>query len=345
MDERKGQAKQLWKRCFADSDAFVDLYFDLRYSDDITDTIEEDNRVVSALQRIPYPMTYAGSRISTAYISGACTHPDYRSRGLMRQLLQTAHRRMYADGVALSTLIPAEGWLHEYYGQSGYTDCFQQGVEIINTFQQAVNNDDYGLSFNEIDLSKPINREAYAFFDEQLSKRDYCVQHTAKDLNIVLADLHLSGGSLWSASHGELLTTLAFCLPESDEELLIEELLTTDAETEQALLVQLASHYRTHRIKRLVRFGKENHQLGMARIINAEHLLQLYAHRHPQTNMAIEVTNDSTLPQNNGYYLLQAGACLRPSSLPIPPQHTFTIKQLATFLFEGTHPYMSLMMN
>lgn len=53
------QVKELWKLCFPDdSDEFVNLYFSSRYTDEINSAITENGRVVSALQRIPYPMQF-----------------------------------------------------------------------------------------------------------------------------------------------------------------------------------------------------------------------------------------------------------------------------------------------
>lgn len=77
----KEQVRQLWETCFNDDEAFVDLYFRLRYIDQINKAIIEDGKVISALQMIPYPMTFCGRTVATSYISGACTHPDYRARG------------------------------------------------------------------------------------------------------------------------------------------------------------------------------------------------------------------------------------------------------------------------
>ena len=75
----KEQVRQLWETCFNDDEAFVDLYFRLRYTDQINKAIIEDGKVISALQMIPYPMTFCGRTVAASYISGACTHPDYRA--------------------------------------------------------------------------------------------------------------------------------------------------------------------------------------------------------------------------------------------------------------------------
>lgn len=127
----KDEVKALWKLCFTDSDEFTDLYFKMRYKDEINRVVREDGKIVSALQTIPYPMTFCGGVIPTSYISGACTHPDYREHGAMRRLLKETHRRMYEEGILLASLIPAEEWLFGYYAKSGYTPAFGYAVEQV----------------------------------------------------------------------------------------------------------------------------------------------------------------------------------------------------------------------
>ena len=86
------KVKNLWKLCFNDSEEFTELYFRLRYNNDINIAIQSGEEVIAALQMLPYPMTFEGEDIHTAYISGACTHPDYRNRGVMHELLSQAFR-------------------------------------------------------------------------------------------------------------------------------------------------------------------------------------------------------------------------------------------------------------
>ena len=93
---------------FNDSDEFTDMYFRLRYSNDVNIAIQSGEEVIAALQMLPYPMTFGKNEIKTGYVSGACTHPDYRNRGAMRELLSQAFTRMLHNDMAVSTLIPAE---------------------------------------------------------------------------------------------------------------------------------------------------------------------------------------------------------------------------------------------
>ena len=66
----KERIKKLWQMCFADSEAFTDLYFRLRYKEDINIAICENDEPISALQMIPYPMTFFGKHWKTSYVSG-----------------------------------------------------------------------------------------------------------------------------------------------------------------------------------------------------------------------------------------------------------------------------------
>ena len=119
--DKKQQIVNLWRTCFGDSEAFISLYFDRVYKDENAMTIEKDGKIVSALQIVPYTMTYLGTEISVAYISGVCTAPEERGQGLMRQLLQETFEEMERREVAISALIPADPWLFDYYREQGYT--------------------------------------------------------------------------------------------------------------------------------------------------------------------------------------------------------------------------------
>ena len=50
----KDEVKALWKLCFTDSEEFTDLYFDLRYRDDINMAVREEGKIISALQLLTF---------------------------------------------------------------------------------------------------------------------------------------------------------------------------------------------------------------------------------------------------------------------------------------------------
>lgn len=341
----KEQTKALWKRCFEDSDAFVEMYFRLRYKPTENFVISnEDGEVISALQAIPYPMTFCGDIIQTAYISGACTHPDFRDRGAMRQLLTQAFGQMLREGVHVSTLIPAEPWLFGYYARLGYAPVFGREEEEVKIPEQPADEDE-GWS-----VEKPSGQpstETYAFLNRKLSERPCCIQHTAEDFQIILADLAVSGGAMFVARHkGNVCGIAIIYIYKVEERIVIKELCADNDKAEQHLLQAIGRLAGERPVTRLrpPRKGKPCQPMGMARIINAQEILQRYAVAFPEEEMQIELA-DSQLPANNGCYYLHKGECTHYGKREMSPDNRISISELTERIFYRLHPYMSLMLD
>ena len=50
--EIKQQTRALWKECFHDSEAFMDIYFEEKYTDQQNITVREDGKVILSLIHI-----------------------------------------------------------------------------------------------------------------------------------------------------------------------------------------------------------------------------------------------------------------------------------------------------
>lgn len=333
----KDEVRNLWKLCFDDSDAFVDLYFSLRYSEEVNRVVREDGKVVSALQALPYPLTFCDEVVPMAYVSGACTHPDYRGRGLMRRLLQLTHRRMFADGIGWASLIPAGDDLRIYYARSGYASGF--GYTTCE-----VHREDVVQSNNVCSVEACLypTDEVYRYFDVGLRRRPACVLHTLDDFDVIMADCRLGGGRLLVARCGRTIVGLAWVLPGSGGAC-VKELLADDGQARIALLDEA---FRLFQVERLTVFKPDSSggkTLGMARVIHVEALLSLLARKYPSLECCFRLESDEDLPANNGCYQLSAGTCRRVSVVADCPVHTPVT--LAQWLLELERPYMSLMLD
>lgn len=336
----KKQIKDLWQLCFNDSEAFTELYFTHRYNNDVNIYIQSGEEIISALQMLPYQMTFCNNEIPTAYISGACTHPDYRGKGVMHELLSQAFARMQSQGVALSTLIPASDYLFDYYRKNGYASIFNYTEE--NYFTKDIAFDAKGL---RIETLTDFREDVYKYVSHKMEERPCCIQHTAGDFNVILADLRLANGSLFIAFREKSICGVVFCYPDG-ETLRVNELLADNAEIEEAVLAEAARQWKCDKITviRPIKQGLEEHHLGMARIIDAKRVLQLFAATFPQEEMNLELTDD-TLAANNGYYYINNGKCMK-SEERLPGTHQrMNIEMLALKIFASLQPYMSLMLN
>ena len=329
--------EELWKICFGDSDAFVKLYFDRCATDANTMAIWQDGRLAAALQMLPYSMTFPAETVPASYVSGACTHPDFRNRGLMRSLLAQTHRRMFADGAWFSLLIPAEPWLWDYYAKSGYAAAFwHTSLQIpCPTVHDA------GLRISRYEPSRW--QQVATFFESSMQKRPYCIQHTPENLQTVIMDLQLSGGDVWIAER-EQTEGLLFALPQ-DDVLRVTESLFTDEIVENCLLAIAGRFYGKVKVsaeKPVVGTGM-GQPLGMARVLRPYEMLAWYAKNHPGLSAAYAL-HDNDLPQNSATYIISGGVC-KIVHEAVAGAEAVDASELSRLLFDGMDAYMGLMLN
>ncbi|KAA6311805.1 hypothetical protein EZS27_037140 [termite gut metagenome] len=337
----KKQVKELWKLCFDDNEAFVDMYFDLRYSSDRNMYIRRDYKVISALQMIAYPMTFCGKNIRTSYISGACTHPDYRRKGMMYELLSQAFVRMQSAGIVFSTLIPGSLQLIDYYARMGYVSMFEYSKCILRLVELPAS---AGI---KVEYTTAYRDDIYNYFNRKSLERTCCIQHTKVDFKVILADLFLSGGKVFFAGREERSVEGIAFVSATGNTLYVNELFSENPETEHELLRQAAIMYGCTEIIVIMPPTMETPErfpLGMVRIIDAEKMLSVFASVHPEIEITIGL-HDNVLSSNNEYYCLQDGKCVKGEMNMQKAFVSLSISELAEKVFTRMQPYMGLMLN
>lgn len=341
MTKEKEKVKALWKLCFDDSDAFIKMYFRLRYNKEVNVSIDSGAEVISALQMIPYPMTFCEREVPTAYISGACTHPEYQGNGVMRELLSQAFTRMQQNSVLFSTLIPAEPWLFEYYTRMGYAPVFNYSEHtfLASDIQQPVETE------ADIEQTTEFQEDAYLYLNVKVAQRPCCLQHTAADFKVVLADLAITNGWVYVARQADQVAGIAVVYKRGDTACINELFAESDSIKDQ-LLYHIRQASGNEKIVQLLPPTNDLpvRTLGMARIINAPGVLRLYASAHPEVEMNIALA-DKQLSSNNGYYYIYKGKCRISKKKFTGACQRLTIGELSEKIFAPLQPYMSLMMN
>ena len=335
----KEQVKELWKLCFDDTDEFIEMYFKRCYSDDNNLFLLDKGNVISALQMIPFPMTFCGGEINTSYISGACTHPVERGKGAMEKLLLQSLRRMKQQNILFSSLIPAEPWLFDYYNRMGYAGIFNYSERRV-----PIPNVTPSREWQVHNHTEP-NKELYSYLAGKMSERSCCIQHTRLNYQAVIEDVVLSGGNLLSIHQKDKIAGVAFVLP-STGTITVTELFSENKEAANRLLHQ-AGHLSGQSeavIISPVGVGDTSLPLGMGRIVDALGILQLYAAANPELAMKFELT-DGQLPENNGFYTLEKGKCRKEQGDLHINNTRMSISELTREVFTPQNPYMSLMLN
>lgn len=334
----KEQVRILWDKCFSEEDKrFVDLYFKMRYNDEDNIFIEREGKVVSALQLISYPFSYYGKTIGCAYISGACTDPDYRSQGLMNELILKSLKKAKNNGACFAALIPASESLFNYYSGTNFVTTFDYSKMHINISRQTATNTQQSVMVSRFEPeSEEEFYEVYEYFNYKMRSRNCCIQHDEYDFKVITEDLDIFDNNLLVAKYGDDICGLAFCYLRNDA-INIKDVFAESSAIFSDLVTAAVNMFENESVNIIIPpvTGQKTHRLGMARIIDAETMLRIYATTHPKLKMELSLV-DSIMTENNGTYYINNGVLEKKDSIG---SNVVDIEQLTQALF-GYHTEM-----
>ncbi len=110
---------ELWQLCFGDNDGFWQLFRDNGFRPEQVCEICREGRLAAALYW--FPVSCEGQKL--AYLYAIATHPDFRGRGLCRELMVKAEHLLTEKGFSGVLLVPETASLRQMYRKMGYTDC------------------------------------------------------------------------------------------------------------------------------------------------------------------------------------------------------------------------------
>ena len=199
FESRKKDMKELWKETFHDSDRYIDLIFDAYYSLENSFVRYHENRIIAAMLSVEYEfqiLTNNGKKrpIKGMYLCGLVTHPEWRKRGIMADLMKEAEEDIKARGFDLVFLIPADDHLRKYYKKMGYRDSSWRTLQKITVEDSDIED---SLTCPHIYSVKEFLKEGKTAFIEQLadwcreiefSRHNNTIIHSRQDFLIIMAE-------------------------------------------------------------------------------------------------------------------------------------------------------------
>ena len=336
---KKEMARSLWDMSFGDNVQFTDLYFKKRYTDENTVAIYDGEQMISVLQLLPYPLLWNNTELDSGYISGACTHLEYRNKGAMHQLLKDSLNKLAKENTPICTLIPAEEWLFDYYAKSGFETIFY--------------NAHYNLELTELEINPEIivssttdfTKKLYTYLDKKNRERNTVILHTTQDMEVVTTDLKESGGILFIARNKRNIVGLAFAYFDTDSEtVVLYELVSENCSIKQEISKAAAKYFNTTKVRIIAPpYHIEGKPFGMLRIVLAIPLLKIFAKANPKFTDKF-LLKDAIIAENSGTYSINNGV-VDFSKENIDTDKTISINELAQLLFGESNAYMSLMLD
>jgi predicted acetyltransferase len=259
-DKYKPALKAVWKLCFPmDTNIFIDFYFEEVYKNGNTLVYSEKGKPAAAFQMIPYSLKN-GEEISQAgYISGAMTHPDFRRKGFMKELLLASFDIMRERGFDYTLLIPQETWLFDFYEKFGYKEICHCGLDPQFTEKPTANHPDI-KSFR---YATPVTvRSLYLAYFRFLSQIPQVVLKTESQFQQILRDFFDENGVLFANEQG-----IAFTFQEENR-IAVKEFFYQNSKVKDLFLKVIHNYYSQENIMILSSFDKLNGSRGMIKRLN-----------------------------------------------------------------------------
>ncbi len=106
----------LHKTCFNDSDAYISFFFGVRYKKEHSFIKKLDNKVACVVYARMIELSIGEKKLDIPFFTGIATHPDYRYKGLAKQLIAEAITHYKNNNVPFIMLHPFKVSFYENLG-------------------------------------------------------------------------------------------------------------------------------------------------------------------------------------------------------------------------------------
>lgn len=176
--------KELWLKCFDDSKEYTDTHFAHNFKPKNTIIAVSGGTSAAAMQIIPYIASFLGESLPIRYVSGVSVAPEFRKKGLAREMFEFALPHMYSQNTILSVLYPAVNGMYEKFGYRS----------ICNRYEYSVDANDFCISdLNRNIIADKINK----IYKRETKDFSFYTLREQRDLDWLIKDFYeLSGGGV-----------------------------------------------------------------------------------------------------------------------------------------------------
>lgn len=162
------ELKNIWKRGFFDNDQTVDAFFGDAWELCRCLCYCGENAPVAAMYIFDCKLLSGEKTHKAAYLYALATLPEYRNRGIMSRLINSACDTLCAEGCEYAMLAPADSNLSEYYKNLGFlpicmAKCADIPYDCVFDFQLET----HDLSSDSLDGLRCIRKGNTVRFDSR----------------------------------------------------------------------------------------------------------------------------------------------------------------------------------
>lgn len=184
------QQKELWKKCFGDPSAYIDIFYQSFCSPEQVLVVDDDGEINSMAAMLPSTLQFPDGTIEpVGYVYALSTNPYMQGKGHARQLLKYADQYLQKKGMKAMTLVPSSPSLHRFFETVGMEECFaNRRIEVLAS---ALKGEAPGCTMT------PISPQEYNEIREKYLKDTFHVVYTDEMIRFQQIGSHLAYGDLY----------------------------------------------------------------------------------------------------------------------------------------------------
>ena len=221
-------SKELWLECFEeDGREFVDWYYSERSKPRyVLGAFGSDSEIpVAMMHLIPMIMRFNGRKVKVCFVSGVCTKPEYRGRGICGSLFDRAFEYMDKKGYEASVLQPFDTAFYERFGYK--TFIWHNVISLSDERLNAI--------VRTTEQIKPTPWRLYKLYKRAMEGKSGCTIRSARYFRSFIHEYSLPGAILICTEYG---CCAGYAACESGGTVRATELFYTDGADPLALLPQ-----------------------------------------------------------------------------------------------------------
>lgn len=122
--------KEMWRYCFAESEAYNEYYFDRKLKPEYTVVCCDDEKAIASIQLNQYKIMLNEKEENVSYVVGVSTMPEARGKGIMKKMMKFSLDEMYKRGQNVSLLMPIDFRLYRRYGYENCYDILEHRIDM-----------------------------------------------------------------------------------------------------------------------------------------------------------------------------------------------------------------------
>ncbi|MGI6403808.1 MAG: GNAT family N-acetyltransferase [Oscillospiraceae bacterium] len=155
--------KHIWQTCFDDTPQGTDFVFShLLHPQQMLVYTPQPNQPVAMINWKLLPFTTPTSTLMGAYIFGVATLPQYRGKGISRQMMSHLHQVLQQEGAALSCLVPASASLFSFYSAQDFEPFFFYRLAEVAAEEIKAASHKATLTPTSLERLEPVRNQAFA---------------------------------------------------------------------------------------------------------------------------------------------------------------------------------------